>query len=141
MEAISNNSAVEKLAFPGNPNFEAPAIVGQAFLSWDGRISIGPGIIKSSRRDSRTPALNVPSGTILKINESLTSPGYILIMQSDGNLVFSRKEGVKLVPLWSTKTGGQCSSCLAAFQGDGNVVIYEIDPSTGAATRVIYRCA
>jgi hypothetical protein len=46
-------------------------------------------------------------------------------MQGDGNLVLYRSDGT---PLWSTGTYGQncgANQCLAAFQGDGNFVVYK----------------
>lgn len=56
-----------------------------------------------------------------------TANGYRLLMQTDGNLVFSTNHGV---PLWSSRTSGRGASAMT-LQSDGNLVVRTV---AGAAT-------
>jgi len=60
-------------------------------------------------------------GTTLTTNESVRSPNgqYVLVVQSDGNLVFYKGGSAR----WASNTEGQQGVFLAA-QADGNVVLY-----------------
>ncbi len=53
--------------------------------------------------------------------ESIKKNGVILIMQNDGNFVLYNKEKK---PIWHTNTQWQCKYCLAVYEGDGNLSIY-----------------
>ena len=58
----------------------------------------------------------------------ITSSYLTLSMETAGNLVLYRSPGKQL--LWQSNTSGACSgSCTAAFQADGNLVLYK-DGST-----------
>lgn len=60
--------------------------------------------------------------------QSIFNNGFQLTMQADGNLVYYSPSGAGL---WSSNTVGRCTQCLAAYQDDGNFVIYNL--SNGAA--------
>jgi hypothetical protein len=61
-------------------------------------------------------------GQQLKANQYIRSADkrYVLLMQSDGNLV-GYAPGFRAI--WQTRTGGN-TGAQAVFQGDGNVVVY-----------------
>jgi hypothetical protein len=65
------------------------------------------------------------AGTILHPNDSVTSTDgrYLLLYQSDGNLVLYDEGGAGL---WSTGTEGTGPGT-ATMQGDGNLVVYDRD--------------
>jgi hypothetical protein len=65
-------------------------------------------------------------GRELKIDEELKSPkgAYVLIMQSDGNLVLYRAHD--MVAIWATYTHGKGAN-RAVMQHDGNFVLYRSD--------------
>lgn len=72
----------------------------------------------------------IPAGTILSSGELVTSQngGVFLAMQGDGNLVLYRNAGGRVTPVWASGTGVRGS--IAAFQTDGNLVIYGPDRAT-----------
>ena len=64
--------------------------------------------------------LNLVAGAASQI----TSDSLTLSMESDGNLALYRSPGKQL--LWQSNTSGACSgACMAAFQTDGNLVLYK----------------
>jgi hypothetical protein len=76
-----------------------------------------------------TPAFQAdfhPGDMVLRPNTALRFQGGYLGMQGDGNLVMYA--GTPEIPgkvLWNTATGGTCAApCAAAFQADGNFVVY-----------------
>ncbi|MRW82902.1 hypothetical protein GJ698_02205 [Pseudoduganella sp. FT26W] len=56
--------------------------------------------------------------SMLAQGDSLDNGSHVLVMQTDGNLVFYRKTG--MVPVWWTGVYGD----YAVIQGDGNFVVY-----------------
>ncbi|CAA7406380.1 unnamed protein product [Spirodela intermedia] len=60
------------------------------------------------------------TGQALFTNQYLQYGNYILLMQSDCNLVLYDNT----TPIWSTQTSGKGTNCAGLLQGDGNFVVY-----------------
>jgi hypothetical protein len=72
--------------------------------------------------------LTLKGGQFAQIGSAAGQP-FFLAMQTDGNLVMyaSTEYSGSIKPLWASNTAGHSCShgCMAAFQGDGNFVLYD----------------
>lgn len=66
------------------------------------------------------PVNRLDPGQQLGPGQYLAAGGYVLLMQSDGNLVLIAPGNIAT---WSSRTGGN-SGTVAVMQGDGNLVLY-----------------
>ncbi|HEY1905661.1 MAG TPA: hypothetical protein VGG91_06450 [Myxococcaceae bacterium] len=67
-----------------------------------------------------------PNGSTLFTYDYMQNGEYSLVMQGDCNLVLYRhwQQPGQIAP-WASNTAGRGTDCRAAFQGDGNLVIYK----------------
>src|SRR5262249_50524718 len=83
----------------------------------------------ASEESSTSGSMTFGPGTInMREGHSVGNSSLFLEMQTDGNLVLYTSGGKAL---WSSGTWHQCTHCRAAYQTDGNLVVYDVD--TGKA--------
>ena len=123
--ALDPTTPTEKVPYPGRA-FILPAILANGHnITWDARIYIGTGTIKSAVPSVRglSSVGEISKGTILRTGDSRTFSSLRLSVESNGNLVLYKNQS----EVWSSRTGSSsCNACLTevSFQGDGNLVIH-----------------
>jgi hypothetical protein len=92
------------------------------------------GTAASSNCSASTPSCSISGGFTLQSGQSIQAGSLVLIMQADGNLVLYRTgaalwasswlQAQDLLPFTGPTQALNCAKCFAAFQTDGNLVLY-----------------
>ncbi len=107
-----------------------------------GFVSLSSSVAEAQSCSASNSDCTIAGGFTLNAGQSVQAGTMALTMQTDGNLVLSRERAVlwassqlpaqDALPFSGPTQGLNCFNCFAAFQTDGNLVLYEPAPSGSA---------